>query len=290
MITYISVWERGEKQRTVGYLKMERWEETLQIEIRVKGIYGFRGAPLSVAVLTRKSGSLTESALGQMPIVDGKGELIWEGSQDRIGEASLSFAELCGCLLFVEGKRERLFLTYWGEEPFSFDWLRPAAEPVLAAAEAREEVGEEAQEEIREAAVAETVEQLAEEVREEMLSPWQELSKLFPKEVLSGQEGRGKELLRIKPQDIGRLPRENWVYGNNSFLLHGYYQYRHLVLIRDRRQSERCLLGVPGLYSSSEKQMASMFGFGEFLPAQPVEKGSCFGYWYTPVNIGNTEP
>ena len=37
-------------------------------------------------------------------------------------------------------------------------------------------------------------------------------------------------VLTIKPQDIGLLPRETWTYGNNSFLLHGYYNYRYLIL------------------------------------------------------------
>ena len=49
----------------------------------------------------------------------------------------------------------------------------------------------------------------------------------------------GCEILVIKPQDIGLLPRENWVYGNNSFLLHGYYNYRYLILARLGKPGER---------------------------------------------------
>ena len=97
-----------------------------------------------------------------------------------------------------------------------------------------------------------------------------------------------REILSIKPQDIGLLPREIWVYGNNSFLLHGYYNYRHLILARlsDSGGKIRYLLGVPGHYFSNEKYMASMFGFPHFVLAkkQPDADGR-FGYWYTDIRL-----
>lgn len=78
------------------------------------------------------------------------------------------------------------------------------------------------------------------------------------------------------------------MYGNNSFLLHGYYNYRHLILARlsDSGGKTRYLLGVPGHYFSNEKYMASMFGFPHFVLAkkQPDEGGR-FGYWYTDIRL-----
>lgn len=98
----------------------------------------------------------------------------------------------------------------------------------------------------------------------------------------------GCEVLTIKPQDIGLLPREVWVFGNNSFLLHGYYNYRYLILARlgNPQGKPRFLLGVPGHYYSNEKYMASMFGFPEFVLSkkQPTEDGR-FGYWYTDIKV-----
>ena len=106
--------------------------------------------------------------------------------------------------------------------------------------------------------------------------------------VLAFDYDNGCEILSIKPQDIGVLPREIWVYGNNSFLLHGYYNYRHLILARlDNPKGEpRYLLGVPGHYFSNEKHMASMFGFPHFVLAkkQPDSDGR-FGYWYTDIRL-----
>lgn len=118
---------------------------------------------------------------------------------------------------------------------------------------------------------------------------WDQLRREHTK-ILDFDYEKGCEILTIKPQDIGLLPRETWVYGNNSFLLHGYYNYRYLILAKlfNPEGTPRYLLGVPGHYYSNERYMASMFGFPNFVLSknQPMEDGR-FGYWYTDVKIGN---
>ena len=116
---------------------------------------------------------------------------------------------------------------------------------------------------------------------------WDRLRVAYPK-VTAFECADGCEILVIKPQDIGLLPRENWVYGNNSFLLHGYYNYRYLILARLGKSGERgrYILGVPGHYGNNEKYMAAMFGFDRFVRStrQPP-RDSRFGYWYTDLNF-----
>lgn len=90
---------------------------------------------------------------------------------------------------------------------------------------------------------------------------------------------------RIEPKDIGMLPMELWGLGNNSFLLHGYYSYRHLIFARvNDKTGQNYILGVPGIYHNREKFMAKMFGFENFKCAKrkPQRTGE-FGYWYIPV-------
>ena len=121
---------------------------------------------------------------------------------------------------------------------------------------------------------------------------WEAFRKRYPKIQAFDSPGT-IEILTIRPQDIGLLPRENWTYGNNSFLLHGYYNYRYLVFARvgdEARKRVRYILGVPGHYYSSEKYMASIFGFPHFFLAkkQPVQNGR-FGYWYADVSMENTD-
>lgn len=121
---------------------------------------------------------------------------------------------------------------------------------------------------------------------------WDGFRKRYPK-IQAFDSANGCEILTIKPQDIGLLPRENWNYGNNSFLLHGYYNYRYLILARigdETKGRTRYILGVPGNYYSNEKYMASMFGFPHFVLArkQPSQDGR-FGYWYTDVRLENQD-
>ena len=67
-----------------------------------------------------------------------------------------------------------------------------------------------------------------------------------PEEVSVGRTGkasiRGRAgpaaADRIQRKDLAELPRCEWRWSNNSFLLHGYYNYRHLLLIEDGEQLE----------------------------------------------------
>ncbi|MGC6174331.1 DUF6128 domain-containing protein [Lacrimispora sp. 38-1] len=117
---------------------------------------------------------------------------------------------------------------------------------------------------------------------------WDRLRKEHTR-ILAFDYEDGCEILTIKPQDIGLLPRDAWVYGNNSFLLHGYYNYRYLILAKlfNPEGTPRYLLGIPGHYYSNERYMASMFGFPNFVLSkdQPIEDGR-FGFWYTDIKIG----
>ena len=125
------------------------------------------------------------------------------------------------------------------------------------------------------------------ETRGETEKLWQYFKRTYPKIQAFDYNGTC-EILTIQPQDIGLLPRVTWGYGNNSFLLHGYYSHRYLILARLKgsKGKDRFLLGVPGHYYSSEKYMASMFGFPNFVLSkmQPAGDGR-FGYWYTDLRL-----
>lgn len=127
----------------------------------------------------------------------------------------------------------------------------------------------------------------AEDAEEKPVPIWDFLSKTYPK-IQAFDSEHGCQVLVIKPQDIGLLPREIWIYGNNSFLLHGYYNYRYLILaqLENPKGMPRYLLGVPGHYYSNEKYMASMFGFPHFvLSKKQTTQNGRFGYWYTDIRL-----
>ncbi len=97
------------------------------------------------------------------------------------------------------------------------------------------------------------------------------------------QDGEGKTLegIRLGNRELSRIPRDRWGMGNNSFLLHGFYQHHHLLLLRAQTDSVTVYyIGVPGIYNEKEQMLASMFGFEEFkLLKKRGEHGGGPGYW-----------
>ncbi len=86
--------------------------------------------------------------------------------------------------------------------------------------------------------------------------------------------------IKMIPQDIGKLPIGNWKLGQNSFLIHSYYRYKYIMLGKLKDNRDKCVIGVPGVYTNKEKYMANMFGFTLFIPVEKTDlKTGKFGYW-----------
>lgn len=114
---------------------------------------------------------------------------------------------------------------------------------------------------------------------------WEQLKNQFKVMHPFGDE---REFISIEVKDFTVLREAYQRLVNNSFLLHGFYNYRHLILGRDcgiGTKGETCFyLGVPGVFFEREKMVAVMFGFEGFESAGPVETGK-FGYYLRRVEI-----
>lgn len=112
-------------------------------------------------------------------------------------------------------------------------------------------------------------------------SMWESLTRAFAR--IHPFEQSDAVFLQISPEEIKYLKPEFQILANNSFLLHGYYNYHYLILGRGERSY---LLGVPGIYHEREQMMASMFGFQRFWPVK-AEKATtgCFGYYMCQVGL-----
>lgn len=87
-----------------------------------------------------------------------------------------------------------------------------------------------------------------------------------------------RDCVQMMPCDIVRLQQDAWQVGRSSFLQHGFYQYRHLLL--GRKQNGGYVIGVPGIQNQQEQYMAGLFGYDRFKTASSVGAGKAFGYWY----------
>ena len=130
----------------------------------------------------------------------------------------------------------------------------------------------------------ETVEELPEKKEQETVEESSEKKDLKKDDRDIDLQNFRRQIMKIQRGEISILPRCEWKLANNNFLLHGYYNYRHLVLIDEGNQLK---LGVPGIYHEREARAAATFGFPEFiaedvnvtLEPQERNENQQFGYW-----------
>ncbi len=289
-IIYLSLYEEGIKKASAGFMKVSRERDAYLLDIHMKCGTDLRDGTYPLRVM----GGSREIAWGMIPVQNGRADagkrlLVQEGYA-RFGEEEFAEDDLSGILIRLDGRR--WVAGYWKE----MEHLQtPLREPELCAAD--EPKAEEAPKE--EARRSRTEEDMGEEqaqgrqssYHEEILpeaaseDKWEQLQRCYKTMHPFGDD---RVFLSVEPKDfiILRAPYQRLV--NNSFLLHGFYNYRHMILGPDKEIGEgegTCFyLGVPGTYFEREKMVAIMFGFEGFECGGPVEVGK-FGYYMRKVEL-----
>ncbi len=93
--------------------------------------------------------------------------------------------------------------------------------------------------------------------------------------------------LSISPEDFTLLSEGDYHLRSNRFLLHGYYNYKHILLgkMPDSTGKEEYYIGVPGLFYEQEKKMAILFGFEGFESRTLRPTDGTFGYYMKRVML-----
>jgi len=113
-------------------------------------------------------------------------------------------------------------------------------------------------------------------------SKWEQLSYGKKRVNLMGKES---DYIEITPSDMIALNSPYHSLVNNAFLLHGYYNYKHLILGPAKGQKSAFFIGVPGNFYKQEVNAARMFGFEYFENGgNKVEVGD-FGYYMKKVKL-----
>lgn len=112
---------------------------------------------------------------------------------------------------------------------------------------------------------------------------WSQLEAIYPHRRPFDDD---REYLMIRPADFVLLAEASYRRANNSFMLHGYYSYQHLLLARvERKDGAVYYLGTPGYFWEREKQAAVLFGYESFEgPGEPAGEGD-FGYYMMRVEL-----
>ena len=93
------------------------------------------------------------------------------------------------------------------------------------------------------------------------------------------------DCIEVTPEMLKRFIDSD-VIGNNSFMMHSYYTYRHLLFgrVAENDNGTRYFIGVPGMYSNKDRYLATMFGFNNFKKSHRSDyPNPYFGYWYTEI-------
>lgn len=305
-ISYLDYMENGEKTGNAGFVKAEENNGKTRIEVRVKNL----PAAVSGEVPLLEEGG---GELGRISLNKGAGSccLVWEGKTEERGSERVKSGGLQ-----IELPGGRMLKTVW-KEPV---WVLVQKEE---AAEEKENAGEEEKDEGAseivpvieypelkwrdaeaifepEMRINSSVEEDAAQtnVRNELPSPdvpapvsdctckgdkWEQLCTMYP---VIHPFGDGREYLSIAPADFVVLRQEYHKMTHNSFLLHGYYNYRHLILGRLKEGNGwQYYLGVPGNFYHREKMVAEMFGFEAFEGEKDSAAPGDFGYFMKRVEI-----
>lgn len=115
------------------------------------------------------------------------------------------------------------------------------------------------------------------EVREDK---WEQILNTY--EVLHPY-GDDRTYIKLEPKDFVIMQAKYQNLVNNSFLLHGFYNYRYLILGKEKETEY--YLGVPGVFYEREKMVALMFGFEAFECEGGIARPGGFGYYLRKVEL-----
>lgn len=259
-IRYLYEYEQDKRLRNVGFVKAEQGDRECVLHIHGKGLDLQEEKSLRVYLFFTEEGACfgiwQGDAQNVNPAINYR---LYYTDQDVGGKEQ--FARIGGVILEAAGGRK--FAAVWDDEAVNIGGMRVYTE------ERREQeipAGEEADEqEIPAGEEADAQEQ--------------------DMEVADQDRPGGFLCTKIQRKDLARLPRCEWKLSNNSFLLHGYYNYHHLVFLDD---GEWLRVGVPGIYHPKEQKAAEAFGFSEFIRRRDIavelekeerEEDDGFGYW-----------
>lgn len=179
--------------------------------------------------------------------------------------------QLLGSVRLIEQENQWNMEIHWKEEPVLFDKgnslliKKDGQELVLGREEVdREEKTEKKQDE-------EVLMQSSCEGRDEWAAVREKCHK-------------GKERLEewepyyIRYEELCYLPDGVKEVMNNSFLIHGLMNYKYILILFSVKTAKKTAIGIPGILHQREKEVASMFGFTEFVGEKEPEIGG-FGYY-----------
>ena len=275
-VTYIYGYDNGQKSGNAGYAKIETRGMTGRMEIHLLGTEVVKGTG-EVFFLNYNKSQLEYYKAGAFEIEEGAGNFQIGFSVSDVMGSGLEFEQMAG--IGIKDSHGRGYLSFWkdilqtnftescfvdGEKKTPGEKCKQDISDKIAEISAEEEIKEnDISIEEQEQELLHTMEIPVRNIFPKTNLP--EIWQTMQKHKLSVQINEEVSAIQIELKDLRELPKQYWYLGNNSFLLHGFFNYRYLLL--GKLPDERWFLGVPGVYQKQERVMAAIFGFPGFLAA-----------------------
>lgn len=273
-LVYFSSYENREKSKRAGYAGIFIRGELCEIQIFYRGRCRPEGREMIQPVYIFRDGSSVEGE--EIPLREGMATAGFETASENFLRTGRNIRNLEA--IYLEGAADAICggrvdgQSLLGEDTYSVTRWMDIVTAVMG-----EQEGEAPPEE-NEPAEVQVIKGKGDSEEKWKLS---ECMERFPALKLPF-DGVRRQCCRMTLEDMKHLPKEWDGLMSNHFLLHGYYEYHHLLLARlCGRHGERFVLGVPGEYGMREQYMAESFGFQDFSPLeQGKRRRGSFGYWY----------
>ena len=310
LVAYLYEYENGQKGRNVGFGRIEMQNGILKLTLHMKSLQGrLQGG--KVFLFYRDNEKLSGIEVGNMVMQGNYGDFRLITKRDNLMGSGIAFSRICGLSV---GEGNHYAASEWDGKQLDVAHFCPH-QMILEAAECQSEVIEPEEQE-PEPAVEADVSQEADvpqevEVSQEVTEPQKKEEPQKEEELQEADVSQKTEepadalfshcqihpffeneemeyCVKMEPKDIGYLPMETWGMAGNSFLLHGYYQFHHLIFLKKKGKEgkQSYYMGVPGFYRSQDQSMAQLFGFLQFACCQgdtPIDGE--FAYWLQQVAL-----
>ena len=318
--SYIYAYEQRQKTSNTGFAKIEMKGTNTTIELHMRGAV-LSVPTVCLYLFVRKDDAIVGFPLGDVPFSGGNADRRFTLNQPKLGESGYTISDVAG-ILFTDNEKIcfvsqwdeapidwESFRVYKPEEPSVPEHTaNPLEEKVIQSAElplperrspifaAISTPSPLIQTDHAPSERPDPQENAIEQpVQDKAFSPhtssdtgephswqetWRQLTDSLPlMQPFSNQEIR---CVRVALKDLRLLPASNWHLCNNSFLLHGFFTYRHLIFGEIPSAKEhKWFIGVPGIRYRQEHVLAAIFGFSDFLPDKSSSDADApFGYWY----------
>lgn len=278
-IAYLDLIENGIKRGNAGFVKWEKYDECHILSVFINGVEDVCSKEPNVELGNGHS-------IGKIRISYGRGEGTYLLARDE-----KDWVEEIKAIRIVIGPKKELVAEYESAQTPTVEVVKemPVEERLFSESERnldaplklREPEIEEDLEAREEALTEETFMEEAETPElEEELSFWEEMAKTH--ELYYPFEN-AIACYRIFPKEINLLHANYHMLQNNQFLMHGYYNYRHLIIFPKKDRNGEYWLGVPGIYHEREKMAARMYGFEKFEGTKKEYRVGDLGYYLITV-------